>query len=198
MNMSILQQVRQKYDSQLLRDRWEDLYNREQSIEDWFKMVVDEQDLFWASSMLGSGAHHHWGIVGKKTRGHREPCPMPRILELNNLAYDMRWCDHVSNSHSCPHNGVTNFSGNLSKPKGYPGWSGQIYWHVEWPESWQHLHLGSMLFDSTFSRAGGRLLGKDNVIIGQKFQYQFRIFAADWPGLAAYREKRMVWDELCR
>jgi hypothetical protein len=43
---------------------------------------------------------------------------------------DFRYSETVSNSHSCPVNGVTNWCGtndNLGYPRSYPGWTSKIY-----------------------------------------------------------------------
>lgn len=47
---------------------------------------------------------------------------------LVGLAFEVQYSENVSNSHSCPHNGVQNFSGDKNKPRSYPGLSGRIWY----------------------------------------------------------------------
>jgi len=188
---------------------WAELYEREQSIDDWMQMVIDNQHLFWAEAAIGDP--WDWKNVGKRLgRGKNAGnMPMPKVLKIT---HDLRWNDHVSNSHSCPHNGVTNWSpswnADKTVPTGYPGWSGHIEWLVEWPEDLDYVYLGSDLFSKgTFhtgrQRAhtgtgggGGGHMNKEFNTWCQNPRYDFRLFAADWPGLARYREKRVMWDRL--
>ena len=62
-----------------LKDQiWSELYQREQSIEQWAQMVIDNQDLFWAEAAAGD--KHDWSIVGKTYK--KVACPVPRLLEF--------------------------------------------------------------------------------------------------------------------
>ncbi len=187
---------------------WAELYEREQSIDDWMQMVIDNQHLFWAEAAAGDP--YDWERVGKKlSRGKNAMVmPVPRVLKIT---HDLRWDDSVSNSHSCPHNGVTCWSSNEAKdgrPRGYPGWCGRIEWLVEWPKEFDGIYLGSDLFSRGTFRTGrqrahtgtggggGGHFNKEFNTWCQRPGYDFKIFAADWPGLARYREKQKVWNAL--
>jgi len=187
---------------------WAELYEREQSIDDWCQMVIDNQHLFWAEA--AEGDPYDWQNVGKKiSRGKNAMVmPVPKVLKIT---HDLRWDDSVSNSHSCPHNGVTCWSSNEARdgrPRGYPGWGGHIAWLVEWPQEFDGIYLGSDLFSRGTFRTGrqrantgtggggGGHFNREFNTWCQKPSYDFKIFAADWPGLARYREKRMMWDRL--
>ena len=187
---------------------WAELYEREQSIDDWMQMVIDNQHLFWAEA--AEGDPYDWQNVGKKiSRGKNAMVmPVPKVLKIT---HDLRWDDSVSNSHSCPHNGVTCWSSNEAKdgrPRGYPGWTGRIVWLVEWPKEFDGIYLGSDLFSRGTFRTGrqrantgtggggGGHFNREFNTWCQKPSYDFKIFAADWPGLARYREKRVMWDRL--
>ena len=74
---------------------WAPLYEREQSIDDWFQMVIDHQDLFWSEAAAGDP--NDWKCVGTKRNG--VIVPVPKIVSFR---HSMRWRDDVSNSHSCP------------------------------------------------------------------------------------------------
>ena len=187
---------------------WAELYEREQSIDDWCQMVIDNQHLFWAEA--AEGDPYDWQNVGKKiSRGKNAMVlPVPKVLKIT---HDLRWDDSVSNSHSCPHNGVTCWSSNEARdgrPRGYPGWHGHIAWLVEWPKEFDGIYLGSDLFSRGTFRTGrqrahtgtggggGGHFNKEFNTHCQKPSYDFKLFAADWPGLTRYREKRIMWDRL--
>lgn len=187
---------------------WNPLYEREQSIEDWAQMVIDNQYLFWAEAARHNP--HDWELVGKApSHGRSIPMPCPKLLEFTT--FDLRWNDSVSNSHSCPHNGVTNWGGyNTSKgaPTGYPGWHGRVDWIVAWPREWDGVYLGSDLFSGGTFRSGRQRAhtgsgGGGGMRYSEKHKchvmshgYSFSLYAADWPGLVRFREKMKVWNRL--
>lgn len=199
-------QRRLQVDENLKDQIWASLYECEQSIEQWFDMVIANQDLFWAEAAAGDP--YDWKNVGKKLgRGKNAGnVPMPKVLKIT---HSMRWSDSVSNSHSCPHNGVTNWGGRVEgAPRGYPGWTGRVDWIVEWPKEFDGIYLGSDLFSrGTFctgrQRAhtgtgggGGGHFNKEFNTWCQSPGYSFDIFAADWPGMARYYEKQRMWATL--
>ena len=188
---------------------WAELYEREQSIDDWMQMVIDNQHLFWAEAAAGDP--YDWQNVGKKLgRGKNAGnLPMPRVLQIT---HKLQWSDSVSNSHSCPVGGVTNWGGREKlkdgspAPRGYPGWTGSIEWLVEWPKEFDGIYLGSDLFSrGTFNSGrqrahtgtgggGGGHFNKEFNTWCQRPRYSFSIFASDWPGMARYYEKRKMWS----
>ena len=192
---------------------WAELYEREQSLDDWMQMVIDNQHLFWAEAAAGDP--YDWDGVGKKVcRGKNAAVmPLPRVLKIT---HQLRWSDSVSNSHACPRSGVTNWGGGAKlpdgsdAPRGYPGWQGQIEWLVEWPREFDGIYLGSDLFSrGTFSTGrqrahtgsgggGGGHMNKEFNTWCQRPGYSFSIFASDWPGLARYYQKRQMWNTLAQ
>lgn len=187
---------------------WAELYEREQSIDNWMQMVIDNQHLFWAEAAAGDP--YDWDGVGKKIgRGKNAGnLPMPKVLKINHR---LRWSDCVSNSHSSPVGGVTCWSSHEAKdgrPRGYPGWTGQISWLVEWPKEFDSIYLGSDLFSKGTFRSGrqrahtgtggggGGHFSKEFNTWCQNPSYDFRIYASDWPGMARYYEKMKVWAAL--
>lgn len=195
--------------NETLKDQiWTSLYDCEQSVEQWRDMVIANQDLFWAEA--AEGDKHDWSIVGKTRKG--VTCPVPRLLEFTR--FNLNWNDSVSNTHSCPHNGVTNFNQGYNRqqgknlPEGYPGWQGRVDWIVAWPKEWDGYYIGSDLFArGTFSTGrqrahtgtgggGGMSWSEKYGCYVQSCGYDFRIYAADWPGMARYYEKKRVWKEL--
>jgi len=187
---------------------WAKLYEREQSIDQWMQMVIDNQHLFWAEAAEGN--RYDWDRVGKKSgRGKNAVVvPVPKVLKIT---HSLRWNDSVSNSHSCPHDGVTCWSSNEAKdgrPQGYPGWQGRVDWIVEWPKELDGMYLGSDLFSKGTFRSGrqrahtgtggggGGYFDKEFDTWCQRPGYDFKIFASDWPGLTRYYEKRKMWETL--
>jgi len=187
---------------------WTELYEREQSIDDWMQMVIDNQHLFWAEAAAGDP--YDWERVGKKLgRGKNAAnLPMPRVLKIT---HNMTWSDSVSNSHSCPVGGVTCWSSHEAKdgrPRGYPGWCGRIEWLVQWPKEFDGIYLGSNLFSKGTFRSGrqrahtgtggggGGHFNKEFNTWCQRPAYDFRIYASDWPGLTRYYQKRKMWNTL--
>ena len=165
---------------------WAEAYQREMSIEDFKNFVIENQSRFWQEAARSNS--HNWSYVGKTRRG--VVCPVPKLLEFTG--FDLRWSDSVSNSHSCPHNGVMNWWGSrdASLPIGYPGWYGEVSWIIEFPELWNGFYLGGDLFSGRRSRChtgsgggGGGGLHKKYGCYTQSFNYQLKLYAADWPGM---------------
>jgi hypothetical protein len=173
---------------------WAEAYEREMTIDQWKQFVIDNQSRFWAEA--AEGDKHDWSIVGKSHNRKKSGvyCPIPELLEFTT--FDVRWNPNVSNSHSCPHNGVQNWGAKDDKPKSYPGWSGRVEWIVRWPEEWDGWYLGSDLFaKGTFQSGrqrahtgtgggGGMRYSQKHKCHVQSFGYDFRMYAADWPGMA--------------
>lgn len=189
--------------------KWNELYECEQSIEQWKLMVLGNQDMFWAEAAKHDP--YDWRQVGKmSTRGKNGVvCPVPRLLEFTQ--FDVRWNPTVSNSHSCPHNGVTCWSSREAKdgrPQSYPGWSGRVEWIVAWPKEWDGVYLGSDLFSGGTFRIGrqrahtgtggfgGMRYSEKHGCYVQSFGYDFRLFAADWPGMARYEGMKQMQEVL--
>lgn len=178
--------------------KWNELYECEQTIEQWMLMVLGNQDMFWAEAAKSDP--YDWKNVGKTYK--KVVCPVPRLLEFER--FDVRWNPKVSNSHSCPHNGVQNWGNrDANAPTSYPGWSGRADWIVAWPKEWDGVYLGSDLFKGRRGRAhtgtgggGGMRYSEKHQCDVQSFGYDFRIFAEDWPGMARYYEKKKMWEHL--
>jgi len=178
---------------------WTDLQNREILVADLPTLIIEHQDRFWAEAAR-RGSWDGWDKVGTTRRG--VTCPVPRLLEF--IEFRLTWSDSVSNTHACPHNGVTNWGGQDPKaPRGYPGWRGRIEWIVQWPREWDGFYLGSDLFKGRMVRintgTGGGGGMKDNKKYGcttHSFGYDIEIFAADWPGMDRAREKELMWKIL--
>lgn len=173
---------------------WAKAYEREMTIDQWRQFVIDNQSRFWAEAAKGDP--HDWSMVGKSHSRRKDGviCPIPELLEFT--AFNVRWSPTVSNSHSCPHNGVQNWGGKDDKPKSYPGWTGRVDWIVRWPKEWDGWYLGGDLFSGGTFRSGrqrahtgtggggGMRWSEKYQCYVQSFGYDFRMYAADWPGMA--------------
>lgn len=93
----------------------------------------------------------------------------------------LTYSDHVSNSHSCPRNGVTNWGGDKKlkdgtpAPRGYPGFSGSIGLHMPV----EPLSFASNVFEGTGIHTGTGGGGG-----GGYYRYEVKFFLDDWPGIA--------------
>ena len=101
---------------------------------------------------------------------------------------DVNWSNTVSNSHSCPRIGVTNWGSRDTlkdgspAPRGYPGWGGRIEFQLS-----HDLGFGSDIF-----RNIGIHTGSGGGIHDNRYGYEVKFFASDWPGL----EKNRIFEIL--
>ena len=91
----------------------------------------------------------------------------PEILNMQLIFSDL-----VSNSHSAPKSGVTNWYRDKALPLGYPGYRGQVTWRDNKYRSDQHLARSEML----------DLIGV-HTGTGGGGTYECRIYIDDWPNL---------------
>lgn len=138
------------------------------------------------------------------------------------LGWEIYWNDNVSNSHSCPSDGVTNWGGDKKfddgtpYPTGYPGWTGRVWVRYD---NFDHKKWGSDPFDRTLLHTGGGGAGSYNgpwtAIASQYYKtyghrdnrnsiikrpdvysWDFRIYAQDFPEVAKQWEADRVWAML--
>lgn len=115
-----------------------------------------------------------------------------REFWIEILGLNLRWSDRVSNSHTRPHNGVTNWSRNekfkdgTPKPQHYSGWSGEIIYRMS-----HDIGFSSEIFSGTrINLCGG---GGDPLI---KSSYDVKFFDNDWPNLTKIVEEIRVEDAI--
>lgn len=101
-------------------------------------------------------------------------------FRIEVLSLRLTWNDSVSNSHSCPRDGVTNWGGrDEDGPRGYPGWRGSIDFKVSSVQG-----FSSGIFEGTGVCTGSGGSSGDGTL-----GYEVKLFASDWPALARNREK---------
>jgi len=98
--------------------------------------------------------------------------------EFTKFEFDtVRYSPLVSNTHSCPDNGKTNWHCDNSLPKGYPGWTCNVKGKLKRHSS----HMGSYPYGAALNIVGLKTGtgGGGN----ERWGYGVSIFLADWPGL---------------
>lgn len=156
----------------------QDLWNQPsfEAIIDWCEL---NSDFFWEK-----GKRNGWSSDQSRWDSIRDK------FEFKITKLDLTRSDCVSNSHNCPHNGITNWGGKcLSKdgspaPRGYPGWHGRIAFQCSPYISgftsdvlkYTRIHTGTVA--RMLEKAGG--------------EYDVIFFDDDWPGL----EKSLTVDIL--
>jgi hypothetical protein len=97
-----------------------------------------------------------------------------------NITYlKLMWNERCSNTHTCPHNGVTNWGGRTvlkdksPAPRGYPGWTGSIEFKVKYSSSFETRVLKELRINA--GSGGGSSNGH--------YRYSVILFAEDWPEL---------------
>jgi hypothetical protein len=162
------QVVARKIQRQLAKDRAELLneiasMRRLANLREVTGWVVSHSDLFRLNDL--QVYNRKWG-----KRDIRLPTWKFRSLEL----FGMQFSNAVSNSHCCPVDGVENFEGKPDRPIGYPGWHGRITFEL----TADTLSFPSDMFVGTGINLGGGGGGKN------AYQFEVRLFTADWQGLA--------------
>jgi uncharacterized C2H2 Zn-finger protein len=120
----------------------------------------------------------HNGRVGWRDR--REHLRDKFWIKITYL--DVSWSESVSNSHNSPRNGVSNWGRDKDKPTGYPGWGGRIEFQLS-----HDLGFGSDVFRNVGIHTGTGGGTRDN-----RYGYDVKFFASDWPELA----KSVLFDIL--
>lgn len=160
------------------------------SIEEVQQFIIDN----WKWFFLNGLTINNW-----KNRAVDES-----VHELVSIRLDrMRWSDSISNSHSCPKNGVTNFFQKNNAPTGYPGWAGVLHFSVRPPmytyrkKKYRKSGWGSDYFRNTIicteSGGGG---GYDEERDLTSFQYSIILWADDFPAMNDMRLKKELMKHL--
>lgn len=158
-----------------------DIRNTVLDFKDLRTAILNKQEVF-----IRNGRDREWG-------GHRSN-PDLRLVDIELV--DMRFSYHVSNTHSCPFNGVTNWGGNVKlkdgtpAPRSYPGWKGNLWIAL----SHEPAFFGSEIFEGTGIHTGtggatGNVKGYTNTYC---LQWDVKLFLDDWSGLS----KQLTWEQL--
>lgn len=158
---------------------FEELINQSsfEKIIEW----IETHPEFLFDGIIQSG-RDRWG----DRRGHLRDKFWIKITYL-----DVRWADTVSNSHSSPRGGTTNWGGRDTlkdgspAPRGYAGWSGRIEFQLSHD-------LG---FGSDAMQPLGIHTGTGGGTSGNRYGYDVKFFASDWPGLEKTRLFEIIKNE---
>jgi hypothetical protein len=165
---------------------WMDnFWNRVKSLEQLKAAILHHRDVFAANGI-------------KNYRGSPKLLPTP-IIEFTTLK--LHYKDSVSNSHNCPHDGVTNWAGETKgAPRGYAGWTGRFDYDVQSHKNQLHSYPGSSeMWENTriHTGTGGGGGHKDQEKnFKQSFGYVLYLFFSDWPAMAAEYEKAKTYTIL--
>jgi len=105
---------------------------------------------------------------------------------------NIEWYDSVSNTHSCPRGGVTNWGGReywpdkTPKPTGYPGWHGRIEYQLS----------HDIGFDTASMKSLGIHTGTGGGTSKNVYGFDVKFFDADWAGISEATRNSRVLDVL--
>lgn len=158
---------------------------REWLLEEKMKITHPEMIVPWFLKNQGRIIYESNRAVGDTMWGKykRDDQYTHLSLELRNKHKPEGYVQNVSNTHRCPDNGVTNFSWNADRPRGYPGWAGTM--HGKLHRAKRNLHeypysLGLNLVGLKTGSGGGG---------NESWTYDVSIFLDDWPGLKPLAEQ---------
>jgi hypothetical protein len=137
-----------------------------------------------------------------------------KLCKVVGFAWNLTFGD-VSNSHSCPMNGVTNWCNrDKSCPSNYPGWNGRVWIrYAEEPASFSNGPL-SVTLTHTGTGGGGSYNGVWKSVSTARwnrygfkspknaypeiacYSWDYRIYASDWPLIGLEIEKQQLFDKL--
>ncbi len=150
--------------SRARRNRWqkkfEDFYNQP-TFADVIRWVEINPEFFFDSASRFS------------LRDRKDLDQIRKDFWVRITYLDLRWSDTVSNSHSCPRGGTTNWGSKDGRPTGYPGWHGNIEFQVS-----HDIGFGSDVF-----RGLGINTGTGGGTSNNRYGFEVKFFAADWPGI---------------
>jgi hypothetical protein len=159
-------------------------------------------------AVIDSQPNQGWGEKKRKTTANHR---------VAGFAWAITYTDRVSNSHSSPEGLPQNFTGREGVPRHYPGFEGRVWIrYAEEPNTW-----GSEPFEKTLTHTGTGGAGSYNgnpwhEISSARWQtyghrqgagmypeihcysWDYRLYLADWPGIADWVEKQQLWSELSR
>ena len=112
------------------------------------------------------------------------------------IKLSVKWYDLLSNTHSCPRSGITNWDRDKNLSLGYSGWYGRINYVVQTksrnsdrPFDQLPIHTGTGGGSSNYKK-------NDDTSESVSYSYDVTLWADDFPGLLAEHEKSINWVAL--
>ena len=154
-----------------LARKLEDMRNQK-TFDDVVRWIELNPEVFWQN-----GKQQSW-IKNSQKQWDK----IRDVFGIKITLLELKWEENVSNTHSCPFNGVTNWSREHGLPTGYPGWRGRIDFSltVDPPGMGSDMLKGTGI--NTGSGGGGH----------QSRSYDVKFFEDDWPGLARTRNEVLI------
>jgi hypothetical protein len=137
-----------------------------------------------------------------------------KMYKVSGFAWDIRYSELVSNTHSNPEGYPGNFMNKPNLPKGYPGWLGRVW--IRYSEECRS--FGSYPFAKTLTHTGtggaGSYHGPWTNIASHRYKklgftraanaypepkiysWDYRFYDLDWPKLAEMVSKQKMWAAL--
>lgn len=123
-----------------------------------------------------------------------------QTTRLIGLAWDLIYSDSVSNSHSCPIGGVTNFSRESELPLGYPGFKGRLWIRLNQEVAGIVSRIPAMAFIHTgtggIGSYGGPWTGENADM--PVYSWDMKVFLDDWPLLESVAIEKLRHEETIR
>ena len=145
----------------------------------------------WLDVIRWIDTNSHYFLFQAKSQDFNESAnwPPPEEFSLRITFLELEYSECVSNSHSHPRNGVSNWARVSSIPDGYPGWEGAIEFTTSHalPTHASNIMRNSGIHTGT---GGGRS--------GNRYGYSVRMFDADWPGPIKQRVLDILSDRKSR
>lgn len=161
-----------------------------ETIAELEQVIKDNWDWFF----YNAAEREAWRLSKKDLSPHK----------YHKIAFDVRWQDSVSNTHSCPRDGVTNWGGKVKladgspAPRGYPGWHGSIVIQVV-TEKYKYKNkeyyrdgFGSAYFEGTSIHTGTGSGGHEKNGISS-YQYSVDLYASDFPAMWNRKKQSDNW-----
>jgi len=175
-------------------DTWwaENFFNKVKSLAQLQKAVLVHGQKFGSN-----GLYNEFGT--KVPKGF----PTPTVVRIDT--FSLEYSETVSNSYNAPVGFNTNWGGREGDylPRSYPGWRGCIAYKVESSEKHQWQYPGgsdvwkNTRIHSGTGGGGGYTPYNNKSKTGlQGFNYDFSLFALDWPPMAEAYDKAKMWEAL--
>jgi hypothetical protein len=180
---------------------------RKQRVLDIFGREPESMDEL-ARCVIAVADHYCERSMAKRNK----TTPGARVV---GFSWRLVWSPLVSNTHSCPLDGVENFGCQQGKPQGYPGWTGRVWIRYA---SLSHGSWGSDALKNTLTHTGtggagsydgpwtavskarferhGHKHGPNVYPDIQAYSWDYRIYDQDWPGVTESYSKQHMWNIL--
>lgn len=114
--------------------------------------------------------------VGNQVRDH-----INKSKELFSMEWNVIHNNSVSNTHSCPKDGIKNWHCHRDRPNGYPGWEGRLW--LNFKEQYEGFSSDTVQGSLTYVGTGGAGNYNGTCQVGHMFSWDYRFYDSDFPKL---------------